>query len=304
MAQASRASRPDFDPEELEQLEPEQPRALLSVVSVEQQVEVLRRQAELLRVATVSLTLPTDWVNMGGQGYLRNPGCERVSKAWGIEFDRVRSDDFDRDDLPDGHAVWSVIVSGRCSRTGEAKSELGTRSTMSPFYADRWAQAGGPERLLIIYDARKAALTNAYGRLTRALTGMHGIPLEQLRSYGLDVARIPEAPFEKGGKGGALTPDGASGKQLWKIAALACKDRRVVGLAPEHLDRTLEMLKTRCRLTGGREGSASVVISWLSELEQPATMAEFLAAVGCGPVPPDGGADGSAPNTAAPGSAA
>lgn len=310
MAHARRGAR-DFDPEELEQLTPTEaagahtPRALqLSVVAVEQQVEMLRRQAELLRVATVALTLPEDWVAMGGSGYLRNVGCERVSKAWGIEIDRPEPADWGRDELPDGHVVWSVILSGRCLRTGEAKSELGSRSTLSDFYAKRWAAGGSAERLLIVYDCKKAALTNAHGRLTRALTGMHGIPIEQLKRYGLDIARIPEAPFEKGGKGGALTTTEASGKQLWKIAALACRDRRVVGLKPEALDRTLEMLKgLRPGLTGGRDGSASAVIGWLAETEEPVTMQQFLEAVGWKPEP-DGSAEGSGPAAAAPGAAA
>lgn len=293
-----------FDREELAQLQPSgvPPRrpALLvppDLAAAEQQIAVIRRTAELLRAATISLTLPNDWVRMGDYGYLQNKGCERVTKAWGIQTERVERDDFTRDPLPGGHVGWSVIVSGYCERTGERKTEIGLRSTVSQFYRDRFEEAGETERTLLIYDCKKSALTNAHGRLTRALTGMSGLALTVLSANGVDVDKIPEAEFQNGGKGGRLNANEASDAQLWKIAALACKDRRVQGLASKDMDRTKEMLQ-RCRLTRGRQGTASAVIEWLQQQAQPVPMDEFLGRVGYVP-PPDGPPPGSAPAASA-----
>jgi hypothetical protein len=304
MAKAARGpDGPLFDREELEQLKPsDSPPRVLDVVSVEQEIQAIQRKAELLRVATVALTIPEDWVRMGDFGYLQNKGCERVSAAWAIEFDRITPGDFVREDLPGGHVAWSAIVSGRCARTGESKSEIGSRSTVGEWYFSRFEAAGPAERTLLIYDCRKAALTNANGRLTRALTGMGGIAIEQLKAYGLNTDRIPEAQFQSGAKGGRLDPNGASEKQLWKIAALACRDRRVADLKPENLDHTIGMLKG-CRLTGGRGGTASQIIEWLTAQRTPVPMDDFLARVGFIAPEDPGSAHGSpsAPKAAAAG---
>lgn len=301
----SRRAELPFDREDAENLRPETPpppvrsAEVLDPSSVQQQVEALQRRAELLRVATIALTLPEDWVRMGDAGYLQNKGCERVTGAWGIEFDRVHPLDFQRENLHGGHVAWAVLVSARCSRTGEARSQLGTRSTVSEFYRDRFDAAGENERVQLIYDCRKSAFTNAIGRVTRALTGMSGIPIAQLERYGLDPTRIPEAQFIKGGKGGGLTADGASEKQLWKIAALACKDRRVQNLNAPDLEHTQAMLRT-CRLTGGRGGTASQVIEWLSSARTAVPMDEFLQRVGYIEPEADQPAEGSAPTPARP----
>lgn len=298
MPPKSRSAEFGFDPEELEQLQPSKEPRELDLAGVEQQIHVIQRRAELLRVATISLTLPEDWVRMGDFVYLQNKGCERISKAWGIEVDRVGPEDFTREDLPGSHVAWSVIVSGRCTRTGESKSEIGSRSTVSDFYRSRYEEAGPAEKTVLVYDCKKSALTNAHGRLTRALTGMSGIATAQLQKYGFDVAQIPSAEYTKGGKGGKLNADDASDKQIWKIAALACKDRRVEGLGEQDMDRTKAMLG-RCRLTGGRQGSASRIIEWLGQQRQPVTMEAFLAEVGYQPAPAEGSAPGGAPAGAA-----
>lgn len=265
-------------PEVVDELEHEVTTALDPVREAELSVQAAKRQAELLRGATVAQTLPSDWVKQGDYGYLQDCGCQRVAPLWGIQFSPTKLSDFEKEILPEGHVRFSVMVSGRSERVpGLERTEIGTRSTASEFWKKRWEnpEISHGEREQILMDVKKAALTNAHGRVTRALSGMGRMPIEQLGAYGLDVGKIPGVEYQSSAKGGS--GNNASEPQMKRIAALACFEGKVEGVERKDFNKTLQTLKENCLLS---KKAASELMEFIEKSEEPVSKAEFWKRAG------------------------
>jgi hypothetical protein len=255
-------------------------RALANVDPIrdaEQRVQAAAAMAVALRRATIAQTLPQDWV-FNGEGdkcfaYLQDSGCQRVAGLWGIEFDKTALRDFQREDLPDGHIRFEVMVTGRSTRTHLERTEIGTRSTASDFFRSKWEKALEEEDTAkqhqLLMDVKKAALTNAHGRVVRALTGMGRMPEEQLRSELGDRAK-KVGTVERQQQGGAT--EGT----LKKIAGMACMEQRVQGCDRNSFGAVLEALKG----IGMQQRKASDVIKWLEAQPEPVEKAALLQRCG------------------------
>lgn len=252
----------------------------LAVREATAEIDMARRRADALRAATIAHTLPTDWCRMGEKAYLQNCGCERVAALWGIEVEPIKPGNIERTEYEEEeseglrvrHVKFEVLLTGHSKRTGERKTEIGSRSTYSGFFHDRYVEGSTAERELIIDDVKKSALTNAHGRLTRALTGMSGIPIAELQKLRMAIGQIPRVDYQTGGKGGATNPDDATEPQLKLIARLAAEQGRVEGLGKGDQARTFEALSSQCRVS---KKIASVLIETLKSAEDPMPAAEF-----------------------------
>lgn len=239
----------------------------------EQQVQAAAAMAVALRRATILQTLPQDWLFHGDFGYLQDCGCQRVAGLWGIEFDKTTLRDFQREDLPDGHIRYEVMVTGRSTRTHLERTEIGTRSTASEFFKDRWekAQKDGDSAKLhqILMDVKKAALTNAHGRVVRALTGMGHMPADQLkRELGDGASKAGSVEHKQQGE--------ATESTLKKIAGMACMEQRVKGCERGSFGAVLAALKD----IGMQQRKASDVIKWLGAQAEPVEKAALMQQCG------------------------
>jgi len=142
---------------------------------LERAVEVL----DLLRVAAIRATHPSDWVIHGGvSAYLTDAGASRVKDVWGVARQIIATE---REDLEDGTWIARVRVHGRCLRTGLEVDEIGSRWSGSPFFTRLAKRVGVLDPTLVT----KAALANADGRMVRYLTGLGSCPLGLLeRAWG------------------------------------------------------------------------------------------------------------------------
>jgi hypothetical protein len=283
----------DLDREELEQLtRPPAPRIRrFSVGDAEEQIRIIEKRAELMRVATIKLTTARDWVKMGTDAFLMNVGMQRIAAAWQIRVHRFAPEDFARETLEEGHVLWTVIISGHSDLTGEETTEIGTRSTMGKFFEKKWKAAGPAGKQEIIYTAKKACLANARGRLIGGLTGMRGLSCEYLASKGLDPSKMRDAEFTEGGEGGrGVDPNQANDGQRFKLAALACKEQRVEHMTAGDLERTVETLKG-CDLP---KKACSALIDRLQKCTKakPMPAREFWKAAGWAKAEPDPGGGG------------
>lgn len=145
---------------------------------IEARVQVIKT----CRKESLRLTGPPDWVlhkapdEHGGQviGYLQDAGADRVRDVWGVEIYGISEPEKIVGAEPD---VYHYIVkgSGRCKLTGQVVENMeGGRSSTDDFCKDRQ----GLERELLV---RKAARANLDGGITRELTGMKSVPVEELR---------------------------------------------------------------------------------------------------------------------------
>lgn len=247
--------------------------AIDPIRDAEQRVQAAAAMSVALRRATIAQTLPQDWVFHGDFAYLQDCGCQRVAGLWGIEFDKTALRDFQREDLPDGHIRFEVMVTGRSTRTNLERTEIGTRSTASEFFKARWEKAIDEEDTAkqhqILMDVKKSALTNAHGRVVRALTGMGHMPNDQLKqTLGDSAGKATNVAHQ--------TQGGATEATLKKIAGLACMEQRVKGCDRGHFGAVLETLK-ECSM---QQRKASDVIKWLQNQPEPVEKSAFLQQCG------------------------
>jgi hypothetical protein len=248
-------------------------------------IQAAAAMATALRRATIAQTLATDWViheantpdgDKAEFAYLQDCGCQRVANLWGIEFERTRLDDFQKEVLSSGHVVYSIMVTGRSTRTGLERTEIGTRSTSSSFFVRQWdkAQENDDESAMrqILLNVQKAALTNAHGRVTRAVTGMNRMPASELQMILGERGAKGVSRVDYKQQGGGPTEG-----QVKKIAGLACYEGKVEGYARKDYWTLVKLLKEQSELTKGRAGE---VIEWLGGAQGKVAKADLLERCG------------------------
>ncbi len=142
---------------------------------VEQRTQIL----ETLRVAALKLTMPNDWVLFKSPdgavtGFLQDSGCDRVKKLFGIQIDNLG----DMELIEDSEAkefAFSIKGEGHCALTGEHVYDMeGVRYSTEPFAQQK------PEGIQRRVAVQKAARANLDGGITRELTGLKSVPVEEL----------------------------------------------------------------------------------------------------------------------------
>lgn len=247
------------------------------VLAQELVVQAAKARALALRAGTLVQTLPTDWVRHRSRSgdefcYLQDKGCQRTASLWGVSFDPVSMRDFEREELPGGeelpkpHVNYSIMVTGR-ARVGDRmleRTEIGSRSTAGDVWRKQWEdpETTAAERFTILQHVKKAALTNAHGRITRALTGMSGMPVNDVcAALKCKPENIPGIEYKSGAKGGGQQGSGPNEGQLKALTFQAIE--HVEGMTRDDFDKTMEVLSTSCPEFTSRE--CSQAIDWLKQ---------------------------------------
>ena len=168
--------------------------------------------------ATIRVTKPQDWVEMGGKVYLQGTGVERMAPLWGLIFGRP---EVERVDYPDGHFDFVVTGPAGSRRTGVYyRSVTGGRSSRDRFF---WPRVDGdgkietgerfdPSRHIDALDVRKAAITNWQCRSASMLAGMRGLTPADLKAAGIEG--VASVQYQKGSQGGATVTADLKAEQV------------------------------------------------------------------------------------------
>lgn len=257
------------------------------VQAAKQLVAMAEARALALHAATIVQTLPQDWVRYPNPRtgetycYLQDKGAQRTLSLWGVTFDKISQADFVESQLDGGHVKYEVMVTGTCQRTGVSVTKLGTRSTAGQLWKDRWEdeETSTAQREQIKADVKKSAMTNGYGQVTRALTGMNGVPLDRLLQFlKCDPAKIPGIDFKTGSQTSGAKGPGPSERQITKLAMTALE--KVEGLSPKSNVNQLKDRLNSCDMTSRQ---CSDAIDWLVKTEGRVPMQEFLDKIGFKP---------------------
>jgi len=131
-----------------------------------------------IKLASLKVTSPSDWVDQEGSPYLQCSGAEKVARLWGINWKILGTQKVLRDDFymfVVTLRVWSQIL-------GEIEV-VGTRSSRDPFFGKR---RGELVPMLQVDEAAvlKAAYTNSLVNGITRLVGVRGLTWEELGKYG------------------------------------------------------------------------------------------------------------------------
>lgn len=133
-----------------------------------------------LRVISLKLTMPTDWVLFKSPegsvtGFLGDSGCDRIKKLWGVQVDNLGLMERIEVDSNPGEFAFRITGDGSSRVTGESVYSMeGIRYSTEPYAQQK------PEGIQRIVAVQKAARANLDGGITRELAGLKSIPVEEL----------------------------------------------------------------------------------------------------------------------------
>ena len=196
----------------------------------------------------VKNTIQEDWIDFGGNAWLKTPGAERIARAFGFTIKEVRKEREDRQDEKGKYYLYVFYGKVGLQKYGMFIDAIGTCSSRKPFHFidhDRERAVSEVKEENILKDAYSNLLENG---VTRFL-GLRGLPWHVLAQYGISKDKATKVDFKtKGSKksppksspGKNLTPEQMKEK-LTEDIVQAClarsqiKREEVESLLPEHL---------------------------------------------------------------------
>lgn len=143
---------------------------------IEQRGQIIKT----LRQLSLQLIMPSDvtlFKTPDGiiTGFVGDSGCDRVKSIWGIQISNLG--DMERIDDPEtGEFAFRITGDGLCKLTGEAVDSMeGIRYSTEPYAQQKSA---GIQRTVAV---QKAARANLDGGITRELTGLKSVPVEEFQ---------------------------------------------------------------------------------------------------------------------------
>lgn len=143
-------------------------------------IEQLGEIINSLRVISLKLTMPTDWVLFKSPdgaitGFLGDSGCDRIKKLWGIQVENLGKMERIEVEGQSEEFAFRITGDGHSKVTGESVYEMeGIRYSSEPYAQQK------PEGVQRIIAVQKAARANLDGGITRELAGLKSIPVEEL----------------------------------------------------------------------------------------------------------------------------
>ncbi len=183
------------------------------VARIEQLGEIINS----LRVISLKLTMPSDWVLFKSPdgavtGFLGDSGCDRIKKLWGIQVENLGTMERIEVDSNPGEFAFRITGDGNSRVTGESVFEMeGIRYSTEP-YAQQKSE--GIQRIVAV---QKAARANLDGGITRELAGLKSIPVEELTAAWAGTWKKWEMCAKGKGFGSGAERQGAQVQQTSEI---------------------------------------------------------------------------------------
>lgn len=143
-------------------------------------------------------------LNMGGNPYIDNDGCQKIARIVGITYSRPEITSHFEDDPDTGKRVYVVDVVGEASAFGQTIIDVGGATSDDKFFANRKESFQETRQ-----EVRKKALANWQGRCVRALLGLKEMSWDELEDVGFkrDGAGSVDYRNERHSSGNDTTQD-------------------------------------------------------------------------------------------------
>lgn len=186
-AEAAQAPEPDAititaEPESADGLAPAYTQA---------DIEKVEQTAALhmaMRITTLRITRPRDWVNLDGEPYLSAFGCQRLIPLYRMRFQNVQHEVVRHED-----GTYTVVVTGRA--VSEALDPNGWVEVVGASRSDDKFLTRGGRVKASFGDVLKKAHTNFYARAIKTVLGLGGLSWEDLERVGIQKADVPAVDF-------------------------------------------------------------------------------------------------------------
>lgn len=172
-------------------------------VQVEKEIEIIEKNIELfnkIKVVAIKLTKPSDWVIQDKDSpYLMDRGAENIAIAFGVDISGIQlKQEWAEDD--DGR-YYSYVATGTayCKKLNRYIEDIGVCSQRDKFFG-KIGREWKPVEQVDMANIRRKAVTNLYNRLIKRVIGLMNLTLDDLKSAGLEVAKVTKIEYGKGTK--------------------------------------------------------------------------------------------------------
>ncbi len=224
------------------------PFAAMIQINPAQVLEHAQKQKQT-NIAVLALTSPRDWVDLGGEPYLTAGGCQKIASVLGISIQMEKPVRENRTDEDGYHYyVYSVaIVAGRIDPLTGARTVVpneGSASSKDDLFSLRWRDVQGADGKPVMengkpkrekyrlpasevdeMNVRKKAITNAYNRAIKGISGMGTYTWDELREFsGIEPHKSKGVSYDAGSKGGqgkTSSAEASAGKAEIRAMVLA-----------------------------------------------------------------------------------
>lgn len=173
-----------------------------TIIEARRRVEIMDK----LKAVAISHTRPSNWTNFGDTPYLDEKGCMVFAQDFGVSFAGIHVEQVAYTD--ERGPVLDFIATLTATWLGRSIECDGGRSTKDKFFNgtnDDGTVKRMPLSEIKVIDVRKAAVTNAKARATKAILALSFTKEEvqaALKAGGRDASKVGDVKFDKGSKGG------------------------------------------------------------------------------------------------------
>lgn len=153
-----------------------------------ERVEQLAKLHMAMRLTTLRITRPRDWVNLDGEPYLSAFGCQRLGPLYRMRFRDVRHEVVRHED-----GTYTVVVTGRAA--SEVLDPNGWVEVVGAARSDDKFLTKGGRVTATFGDVLKKAHTNYYARALKTVLGLGGLSWEDLERVGIHKHDVPLVEF-------------------------------------------------------------------------------------------------------------
>lgn len=215
------------------------------VAKVEKNIELFNR----IKVASLRLTSPADWVLQQGAPYLMERGAQTVANAWGVDITNVSVDMIWNEDDKGRYYMFVAHGQAYAKRLGRLIEDEGICSQRDKFFGRIEGGWKAIEEVDMV-NVRKKAVTNLYNRLIKRVTGLINVTIEDLEAANLNISKITKVEYKEGRKKSEakLSKEALEKREeIWKMC---------LELAAGDVDEARAILKKHSSFKGTKGGKS------------------------------------------------
>lgn len=153
----------------------------------EKRIEAINR----IKSIVLRVTTSNDWMDQGGNPYLKVSGGEKVGGVFGISW---RIDEPRLTTEEDGH--FSYTYKGYFSMGSRIIEVIGSRGTRDPFFSKSHGESIPPSEI-DRNDVKKSALTNLIGNGITRILGIRNLTWDDVKKAGIDQSKVSKVDYGK-----------------------------------------------------------------------------------------------------------
>ena len=160
-----------------------------------------------IRILSLKMTTPADWIDQRGKPYLQIDGTEAVATLWGVDYFGIKVDDgVEYKDDKGTYRLFTAEAKFYSKKLKRYVEEIGACSTRDEFFGTIGKEIKKLSEVSMV-DIKKSAVTNCKIRGIKACIGLKNVTYDDLKEAGIDISKIQKIDYKNGAQKVSKTID-------------------------------------------------------------------------------------------------